>query len=308
MSSYDHTLWFQYVRDPTVSWRNPGRVLKKFCSSSDARITKLNNSSWNGWEFKDMKVLGCTLSVSYNILKMPLLHSFYWPINVWIEGLLLDGWSTLSWPLEIKLKKLLHSLKEKKLDFKIKAISKLSFAAETCPVLFTLALDSLQAERFKKFPLTQEYCALLSLEVLYLWNSLPTCSQEARAKMLQGKTIMWNYVGKSPCIIGYLLWYHYIILVFIMHTVRKKRKLTARNLRKVQNIFSPVGWVYSFWHHFSLVGVPISSSGYKNSDINTFWQKELFHYNWEKYIFPSRAVKFLFLTTVVTSMSGWSAL
>ncbi len=93
-----------------------------------------------------------------------------------------------------------------------------------------------------------------------------------------------------------------------MHTVRKKRKLTARNLRKVQNIFSPVGWVYSFWHHFSLVGVPISSSGYKNSDINTFWQKELFHYNWEKYIFPSRAVKFLFLTTVVTSMSGWSAL
>ncbi len=45
---------------------------------------------------------------------------------------------------------------------------------------------SLQAERLGRMTVTQEYCTLLLLEVLYLWNSLPTCGRDDVKLMLQG--------------------------------------------------------------------------------------------------------------------------
>ena len=66
-----------------------------------------------------------------------------------------------------------------------------------------------------------------------------------------------------------------IIFSRALYTVRKKRNLTAR---KVQNIFSLLKGVYSFWDHY-----------YR-----------------EKNICNSRTVKFLFLTTVLFAPFGVS--
>lgn len=44
----------------------------------------------------------------------------------------------------------------------------------------------LQAERFKKEQPTQDQMVMLALEVLYLWNAIPTCTKADLEKMLEG--------------------------------------------------------------------------------------------------------------------------
>jgi len=38
----------------------------------------------------------------------------------------------------------------------------------------------------KKNPPTQEYCRLLSLELVFLWHALPTCTEEELKPFLDG--------------------------------------------------------------------------------------------------------------------------
>ena len=61
----------------------------------------------------------------------------------------------------------------------------------------------------KKITVTQEYCTLLLLEVLYLWNSLPTCTRDSVKKMIEGKEnetvtplIQKIFVFTKGCICG----------------------------------------------------------------------------------------------------------
>jgi hypothetical protein len=44
----------------------------------------------------------------------------------------------------------------------------------------------LQAEKFKKEKPTQEHCRLLTLELVFLWHALPTCSPEDLKPLLNG--------------------------------------------------------------------------------------------------------------------------
>ena len=53
--------------------------------------------------------------------------------------------------------------------------------------IVTSGIFFIKAEKMKKIAVTQEYCTLLLFEVLYLWNSLPTCTSDSVKKMIDGK-------------------------------------------------------------------------------------------------------------------------
>ena len=50
------------------------------------------------------------------------------------------------------------------------------------------AYVSRRAERMKKFPPTQEYCRLLTLELMFLWHTLPTMTAVELKPYLDGNT------------------------------------------------------------------------------------------------------------------------
>lgn len=44
-----------------------------------------------------------------------------------------------------------------------------------------------QAERYIKVEPTKEHCRLLTLELIFLWHALPTCSKDDLKPLLEGK-------------------------------------------------------------------------------------------------------------------------
>ena len=48
-----------------------------------------------------------------------------------------------------------------------------------------------RAERMKKFPPTQEYCRLLTLELMFLWHTLPTMTAQELKPFLDG---IFNFI------------------------------------------------------------------------------------------------------------------
>ena len=47
----------------------------------------------------------------------------------------------------------------------------------------------LQAEKFKKEAPTQEHCRLLTLELVFLWHTLPTCGSDDLKPFLNGSSL-----------------------------------------------------------------------------------------------------------------------
>jgi hypothetical protein len=59
----------------------------------------------------------------------------------------------------------------------------------------------------KKNPPTQEYCRLLSLELVFLWHALPTCTEEELKPFLDGIVLDYDTGNIMIEIPDYLLIY-----------------------------------------------------------------------------------------------------
>lgn len=59
------------------------------------------------------------------------------------------------------------------------------------------AMSTVQAEKMKKAPPSQEYCRLLCMELIFLWHALPTCTVEELQPYLTGTPILLHLTVKS---------------------------------------------------------------------------------------------------------------